>query len=664
MQGATSLLCNSTLHPSHNSLLFPFRTSLSPTVSFSLPTQVLFKPLHSYFHAISPLHSTATQEIVETAKSESEFVEVGYLSSVHGLRGEICVKPATDFPELRFSKPGKRWLRQPVSGKEIIQEVELLEGRGHSGQKSWILRFDGIDTVEQARQLVGSTLLVRSDDRPVLEDGEFYSRDLVGMNVILKETGERVGTVVNVFDNGGSDLLQVMLYQSVDVLGEVEKSMSSDMGLSGPLVWVPFVEAIVPDVDITKREMWITPPKGLLELNIRSDKRSKKERRQLEWKERKKFQRRLIAAKKKLSEMEQKHVFDGLRYGEKSQRSLLADEIVGVNSKLLQQALQNIEIPSKSWSVTDLISATITKRIKDSLKLSKKCLARCVGEENLTEKSNLHERGLHLLSEGKVGIVLVLNEIEKGRRDASPDLVGFINREDSSYCLLEQSLSDVQTLLKMEDRASMPLVLICPAQEIESLKGLFSHNDWFGFDTAKVWFLEEEKLPVVSSSVEEQSRHKILMKSPWEIMQTPIGSGGVISLLSSHNIPETLSELGVEYIEVCGVDENYVIGNSLLLGYVNLCKAEIGIQIVEDMKASEESFDMVFSTNSMKKLTKQINKLQFCTELTQNSHVKMVDKEWIDVVPSSPNSYQFSCSIYSCLNVCPLDKICVVEITE
>jgi UDP-N-acetylglucosamine pyrophosphorylase len=41
-----------------------------------------------------------------------------------------------------------------------------------------------------------------------------------------------------------------------------------------------------------------------------------------------------------------------------------------------------------------------------------------------------------------------------------------------------------------------------------------------------------------------------MMKSPWEILQSPVGSGGVISLLSSVNIPENLSKMGVEYIEV------------------------------------------------------------------------------------------------------------------
>lgn len=71
--------------------------------------------------------------------------------------------------------------------------------------------------------------------------------------------------------------------------------------------------------------------------------------------------------------------------------------------------------------------------------------------------------------------------------------------------------------------------------------------------TFQVWFLEEEKLPIVSRSPIEQNKFKILMKSPWEILQAPIGSGGVISLLSSHNMTENLNELGVEYIEVWSI---------------------------------------------------------------------------------------------------------------
>ncbi|CAL1410493.1 unnamed protein product [Linum trigynum] len=72
-----------------------------------------------------------------------------------------------------------------------------------------------------------------------------------------------------------------MLYSSTDAIDVTEMPVVEEAGASGPLVWLPFVEAIVPDVDTNKRGMWITPPKGLLELNVRSDERSKKERRQL-----------------------------------------------------------------------------------------------------------------------------------------------------------------------------------------------------------------------------------------------------------------------------------------------------------------------------------------------------------------------------------------------
>lgn len=72
--------------------------------------------------------------------------------------------------------------------------------------------------------------------------------------------------------------MHVQLSASRKISGDLGKTGEGD---SGPLVWVPFVEAIVPIVDLEKREMLITPPKGLLELNIRSDTRSKKERREL-----------------------------------------------------------------------------------------------------------------------------------------------------------------------------------------------------------------------------------------------------------------------------------------------------------------------------------------------------------------------------------------------
>ncbi|KAL9685633.1 hypothetical protein QQ045_023084 [Rhodiola kirilowii] len=73
-----------------------------------------------------------------------------------------------------------------------------------------------------------------------------FTRDLIAMKVLLKETGDLVGTVQsNVFDNAASDLLQVMLNTSYGAV--------VDSGSSGALVWIPFVEAIVPDVGLEQK---------------------------------------------------------------------------------------------------------------------------------------------------------------------------------------------------------------------------------------------------------------------------------------------------------------------------------------------------------------------------------------------------------------------------
>ncbi|XAR66659.1 hypothetical protein NMG60_11012961 [Bertholletia excelsa] len=597
---------------------------------------------------LPPVRSAVLQEIVESSKSEPEFVEVGYICSVHGLQGEVRVKPSTDFPELRFSKPGRRWLKQQVSGKEIIQEAELIKGRGHPGKKSWIVKFDKIDTVDQAQLLVGSAILVTEEDKPELEEGEFYTRDLVGMRVILKETGELVGTVVNVFNSGASDLLHVML------------NPKPEAGASGPLVWVPFVEAIVPCVDMSKREMLITPPKGLLDLNICSDERTKQERRQIEWKERKKFQQQVIAAKKKLCEMEQQHVFHGFRTGGKAQGRLLAEQIVGLNSKLLRQALQNIKTPSERWNLHKFIEANLAKHTKNTLKILEECLSDSGSGETLNARAGLQGKGQLLVSQGKVAVTLYMDNWGRKINGFAPDLV---DKDYDSSPLAEAFFHDDHGFVKIEDRASVPLILVCPADKIHSLQNIFEDHDYFSFNSEKVWFLEEEKLPVISYSIQEEKQHKILMKSPWEILQAPVGSGGVISLLSSDNILENLSKMDVEYIEVCSVNTKY-IGGYTLPGLVSSQKANIGVQVFKDVKYLEDNLNMVFSLKFMKHLIHHLNKLNFYAIPKLHQHVKKVDKEWINVVPSTPNSYELCCSIYSSLNACPLSKVCFMEVTS
>ena len=78
--------------------------------------------------------------------------------------------------------------------------------------------------------------------------------DLMGLAVILQATGDSIGTVTDIY-RAGNDLLEVTLTPSPD----------ADPQPSPRTVLIPFVEAIVPVVDLTRQCVEITPPGGLLD---------------------------------------------------------------------------------------------------------------------------------------------------------------------------------------------------------------------------------------------------------------------------------------------------------------------------------------------------------------------------------------------------------------
>ena len=174
--------------------------------------------------------------------SES-WLAVGQVVGVQGLRGDLRINPRSDFPE-RFTSPGPRWLSHPRG--EDPMAVQLLRGRQLPGKSIFVVHFDGVDDRSSAEALVGRELLVQADDRPQLNEGEFQRMDLVGLDVRLESDATAIGTVTDLI-SGGNDLLEIEL-------------------TDGRTVLVPFVDAIVPDVEPEAGWLRLTPPPGLLDL--------------------------------------------------------------------------------------------------------------------------------------------------------------------------------------------------------------------------------------------------------------------------------------------------------------------------------------------------------------------------------------------------------------
>jgi len=174
-----------------------------------------------------------------------EWLEIGTIVAAHGIRGEVKVLSASDFPE-RFLHKGQRWVRKTAT--ETPRCLTLEKGQPVPGKNLYILRFAEMGDRNQAETLVGQTLLIAATDRLPLEPGEFHVADLLGLIVYDHHTGDRLGTVTD-FYSAGNDLLAVTLDRSPD-----------------KPVLIPFVEAIVPVVDLDGDRLEIQPPPGLLDL--------------------------------------------------------------------------------------------------------------------------------------------------------------------------------------------------------------------------------------------------------------------------------------------------------------------------------------------------------------------------------------------------------------
>ena len=174
-----------------------------------------------------------------------EWLVVGFITSCHGINGQVKVKSLSDFEE-RFLNPGIRWLQKE---NESPLKIELASGFKQPGKETYIINFQGINTRNDAEQLKGFKILVKTDKLPKLKKEEFHLLELINLEVKTLENDELkiIGKVINL-ENEKNNLLVIELFEN-------QKK-----------VLIPFVKDIVPLVDIKNNFLIINPPNGLLEL--------------------------------------------------------------------------------------------------------------------------------------------------------------------------------------------------------------------------------------------------------------------------------------------------------------------------------------------------------------------------------------------------------------
>ena len=133
---------------------------------------------------------------------------IGIFSSTHGIRGEIKVFPTTDDPA-RFSSL-KDVILETKSG-DLTLEVE--KARYFKGMV--ILKFKGVDNINDIERYKGASLFVSRENAAPLEEGSYYIADLIGLKVVTDE--ERfLGTLQQVMKTGANDVFIVCDSQKKD----------------------------------------------------------------------------------------------------------------------------------------------------------------------------------------------------------------------------------------------------------------------------------------------------------------------------------------------------------------------------------------------------------------------------------------------------------------
>ena len=168
-----------------------------------------------------------------------ELIAVGRIGPARGVRGDAFVEPWTDAPDERFAAGTVLRTDPATAGPLTVEQVNLNGPR-------MVVHFVGFDTREAVETLRGVRLVVDATERPELDDpDEFYASDLVGLAARTVD-GTDLGPVADVLDIAGADYL-VLNVDGVERL-------------------VPFVAAVVPDVDLAGGTVTVDPPDGLFDL--------------------------------------------------------------------------------------------------------------------------------------------------------------------------------------------------------------------------------------------------------------------------------------------------------------------------------------------------------------------------------------------------------------
>ena len=166
------------------------------------------------------------------------WVPVGKLSRTHGLKGEFKFHSLFNDQESLQS-----WSHLKLQGDQgIATELEFESLRGNPS--SLIIKFKGIDSIDDAQALAGQNVFAPEDEFPELPEGEYYRFEIVGLDV-YDEAGRGYGKVTEVIVTGSND---------VYVVSDGKKE-----------ILLPMIDQVVKKINLAEQKLTFHIVEGLLE---------------------------------------------------------------------------------------------------------------------------------------------------------------------------------------------------------------------------------------------------------------------------------------------------------------------------------------------------------------------------------------------------------------
>jgi 16S rRNA processing protein RimM len=169
------------------------------------------------------------------SEGEPIFLVVGKLRRPHGLGGDLLMEVITDFPERL--KPGVQ-----VYVGDFHQPMRIHNLRWHD--QLLLVTFEECNSLDEASALRNNLIFVRADDRPALDEGEYYHHELLGM-LVRSDEGELLGNLTEILVTGANDVYVVTRQDGKQVL-------------------LPAIESVILEINPGKKEMLVHLIPGLV----------------------------------------------------------------------------------------------------------------------------------------------------------------------------------------------------------------------------------------------------------------------------------------------------------------------------------------------------------------------------------------------------------------